>query len=101
MIWKLIGNVKSFLDKCKRDKINAYSAQSAFFIILSIIPFLMVFSSLLQYTSVTESMLLEIIRHLMPEYVNEQTKRSDLLQPLRQPDLHGERSREKFLPYYL
>ena len=45
MIWKLIGNVKSFLDKCKRDKINAYSAQSAFFIILSIIPFLMVFSS--------------------------------------------------------
>lgn len=31
MIWKLIGNVKSFLDKCKRDKINAYSAQSAFF----------------------------------------------------------------------
>ena len=70
MIWKLIGNVKSFLDKCKRDKINAYSAQSAFFIILSIIPFLMVFSSLLQYTSVTESMLLEIIRHLMPEYVS-------------------------------
>ena len=65
MIWKLIGNVKSFLDKCKRDKINAYSAQSAFFIILSIIPFLMVFSSLLQYTSVTESMLLEIIRHLI------------------------------------
>ena len=30
----------------------------------------MVFSSLLQYTSVTESMLLEIIRHLMPEYVS-------------------------------
>lgn len=22
------------------------------------------------------------------------------MQPLRQPDLHGERSREKFLPYY-
>lgn len=70
MIWKVIGNVKSFVDKCKSDKINAYSAQSAFFIILSIIPFLMVFSSLLQYTSVTESMLQEIIRRVMPEYVS-------------------------------
>ena len=61
MIWKLIGNVKSFLDKCKRDKINAYSAQSAFFIILSIIPFLMVFSSLLQYTSVIEIIPMDLL----------------------------------------
>lgn len=70
MIWKVIGNIKSFMDKCKRDKINAYSAQSAFFIILSAIPFLMVFSSLLQYTAVTEAMILEIISRIMPEYVS-------------------------------
>lgn len=70
MIWKIIGNIKSFMDKCKRDKINAYSAQSAFFIILSAIPFLMVFSSLLQYTAVTEAMILEIISRIMPEYVS-------------------------------
>lgn len=69
MVFKIIGNLKSFLDKCKSDKINAYAAQSAFFIILSIIPFLMVFSSLLQYTSITESMLQDIIRKVMPEYV--------------------------------
>lgn len=55
---RIPANIKLFLDKCKRDKINAYSAQSAFFIILSVIPFLMVISSLLQYTSVTEGMLL-------------------------------------------
>ena len=59
----------SFMGKCKRDKINAYSAQSAFFIILSLIPFLMVFSSLLQYTSVTEGTLLKIIERVMPEYI--------------------------------
>ena len=29
MLWKLIGNVKSFLDKCKRDNINAFAAQAA------------------------------------------------------------------------
>ena len=70
MIWKLIGNLKVFMDKCIQDKINAYAAQSAFFIILSVIPFLMVFSSLLQYTSVTEEMLLEIIKNVMPEYIS-------------------------------
>lgn len=70
MIWKLIGNLKVFMDKCRQDKINAYAAQSAFFIILSAIPFLIVFSSLLQYTSVTEEMILEIIKKVMPEYVS-------------------------------
>ena len=69
MIWKIIGNVKAFMDKCKRDKINAYSAQSAFFIILSIIPFLMVFSSLLQYTNITEGVLFKIVQEVMPQYV--------------------------------
>lgn len=70
MVWKILGNTVSFLDKCKRDKINAYAAQAAFFIILSIIPFLMVFSSLLQYTSVTEGMVLSIVNDIMPQYIS-------------------------------
>ena len=70
MIWKLIKNGYAFSQKCRDDKINAYSAQSAFFIILSAIPFLMVFSSLLQYTSVTEGMVLEVIQKLMPDYIS-------------------------------
>lgn len=69
MIWKIIANLKYFIKKCRQDKINAYAAQSAFFIILSIIPFLMVFSSLLQYTSITESMLFEVMRKVIPEYL--------------------------------
>lgn len=69
MIWRLIGTVKMFLDKCKRDNINAFAAQSAFFIIVSAIPFLMLFSSLLQYTPVTEGVLMNIINHTLPTYV--------------------------------
>lgn len=69
MIWRLIGTVKMFLDKCKKDNINAFAAQSAFFIILSAIPFLMLFSSLLQYTPVTEGVLMNIINHTLPTYV--------------------------------
>ena len=68
--WKVMKHINFFMNKCKQDKINAYAAQSAFFIILSMIPFLMVFSSLLQYTAVTESMLLEIMERIMPEYLS-------------------------------
>lgn len=69
MFWRIAGSVKYFTEECKRDKISAYAAQAAFFIILSIIPFLMVFSSLLQYTNVTEGMLLKTITGIMPEYI--------------------------------
>ena len=54
MIWMVIGYVKTYLDKCKRDNIGAFAAQAAFFIIMSAIPFLMVFTSLLQYTNISQ-----------------------------------------------
>ena len=57
MLWKIFGNVKTFLDKCRIDNITAFAAQSAFFIILSVIPFLVVFSSLLKYTPISQDML--------------------------------------------
>ena len=67
---KIIELVTDFLNKCKKDKINAYAAQSAFFVILSLIPFLMVFSSLLQYTNITEDMVFTVIKKIMPQYVS-------------------------------
>ena len=70
MIWKLIFNFAKFMKECKEDKINAYAAQSAFFILLAIIPFLMVFLSLLKYTPITESMLLEMYEEGLPGYIS-------------------------------
>lgn len=70
MIWKIINDVKKFLDKCKQDKINAYSAQTAFFIVVSLIPFIMLFASMLQYTPITESMLMKIYRQALPDYIS-------------------------------
>lgn len=70
MIWKRIKQIKEFIKKCRRDKINAYSAQTAFFIVLSLIPFLMLFSSLLQFTPITESMLMTIYQRALPDYVS-------------------------------
>ena len=70
MIWKLIFNGLKFLKECREDKINAYAAQTAFFMLLSIIPFLMVFLSLLQYTPITESMLLALYEDGLPAYIS-------------------------------
>ncbi len=70
MLIRVVGNIMIFAKKCKKDKINAYSAQSAFFVILSAIPFLMMFSSLLRYTPITESTLMQIFQKTLPEYVS-------------------------------
>ena len=70
MIWKLIFHIAKFTKECKEDKIGAYAAQSAFFMLLAIIPFLMVFLSMLKYTPVTESMLLEMYEENLPDYIS-------------------------------
>ena len=58
--------VKDFLSKLKRDNVGAYAAQATLFIIMSVLPFLLVFSSLLRYTPITESMILNGIHKFMP-----------------------------------
>lgn len=70
MLWKIFGNVKTFLDKCRIDNITAFAAQSAFFILLSAIPFLMVFSSLLRYTPITQDVLNQMVESYMPNYIS-------------------------------
>lgn len=69
MLVRTVKTVKQFMDKCKTDKISAYAAQTAFFIMLSAIPFLMVFSSLLQYTPLTEEVVLGLIGQVTPSYI--------------------------------
>lgn len=50
--------IRFFLQKLKKDNIGAYAAQAALFIIMSAIPFLLVFLSLLRFTPVSESTVL-------------------------------------------
>lgn len=69
MLLKNITRMKMFIRKCRNDNISAYAAQSAFFIILSIIPFLMLFISLVQYTPVTKGMVMEVVNRTMPVYL--------------------------------
>ena len=70
MFFKLIKNVQIFLKKIKEDNINAFAAQTTFFIILSFIPFAVVLSSMIRLTPVTESMVLNGITRTMPDYIS-------------------------------
>lgn len=69
MLLKNLIRIKMFIRKCRNDNISAYAAQSAFFIILSIIPFLMLFISLVQYTPVTKGMVMTVVDKTMPAYL--------------------------------
>ncbi len=69
MVWMIIGYVKTYLDRCKRDNIGAFAAQAAFFIIMSAIPFLMVFTSLLQYTPLSKEYVMTLLYDAMPGYI--------------------------------
>lgn len=63
---KLILMIADIVKKVKKDKINMYSAQSSFFIIVSFFPFIMLLLCILNYTSITESYLLTLVYELLP-----------------------------------
>lgn len=69
-MWEIMAGVRLFWKKCKKDNISAFAAQAAFFIVVSLIPFLLLFISLVQYTPVRESMVMELVNKVMPAYIS-------------------------------
>lgn len=53
--------IRSFLRKMSRDKLDVYSAQSAFYLIMGVIPMLMLMLMFLKFTPLTEEMILETL----------------------------------------
>lgn len=62
---KVFDFVKALLKKMKEDYVNAFSAQAAFFIIISIFPFIMFLLTMIQ-SVYNESTLLRIITDITP-----------------------------------
>ncbi|MBR5931272.1 MAG: YihY/virulence factor BrkB family protein [Lachnospiraceae bacterium] len=61
--------VKSFFKKIGKDRVYNYSASSAFFIILSIFPFLILTATLIKYTPLTEEFVLARFEFLLPDAI--------------------------------
>lgn len=66
--------VRNFITKMKRDRVDVYSAQSAFYVIMSFIPFVMMLLTLLQYTPITQEDLMNQLMSVMPDGVSEMVK---------------------------
>ena len=59
--------VKSFFYKIGKDRIYNYSASSAFFLILSIFPFVILIMTVIQYTPLTKEFLVDRLEFLLPD----------------------------------
>lgn len=67
---KAIRMIKEFLNKMKEDRVDAYSAQSAFYIIMSFIPFIMMLLALIQYTPLKQQDLMDLLMGILPEEIS-------------------------------
>lgn len=67
---KFLLHVRDFLKKLKEDHINAYAAQTAYFLILSFIPFIMMLLTLIKYTPITKADLLTTAVDILPDSID-------------------------------
>ncbi len=71
IFWEnLWENIKKILKNLEEDHISESSAQCAYYIMLSFVPFVILFLTLLQYTSITADQLFNIISELVPDNMN-------------------------------
>lgn len=66
----IINHIRYFLDKMREDAVSAYAAQAAFFIIMSVFPFVMLILTLIQYLPVTAEVLIDITKRVIPGAFN-------------------------------
>ncbi len=62
--------IEMFLKKIKDDHISAFSAQAAFFIIISFFPFIMFLLSIVPFFNIQESTILKIFTQVFPKAFN-------------------------------
>ena len=70
LIKKIIKLVRGFLKAMNEDHVGAYAAQSAYFIMLSFIPFIILLLTLLRYTTLTQSDIYGAAQVIFPDSMN-------------------------------
>lgn len=71
MIRRIVRDAREFSKNMSQKNISAFSASTAFFLFLSLIPMLIMLCSILPYTSLTEENLLMLITSYTPDYVEQ------------------------------
>ena len=70
LIKKIINLVRGFLKAMNEDHVGAYAAQSAYFIMLSFIPFIILLLTLIQYTTLTRADIYGAAQVIFPDSMN-------------------------------
>ncbi len=70
MLQKIIHNFRDFAGSMSKKNISAFSASTAFFLFLSLIPMLAVICAVIPYTALTEELLLTLIADYIPTSVS-------------------------------
>lgn len=70
-IIKIYKKINEFINQMGKDHVSEYSAQCAYYTILSFIPFAITLITLIQYTSITQQNLFEAISKVIPSSMNE------------------------------
>lgn len=66
MIYEIYLNIKGFTNRLKKDSVSAFSAQAAFFMILSIVPFLSLLLTLIQFLPISEKIVTSVTSDILP-----------------------------------
>ena len=69
MFYRVLAVIKDIMREIKKDNVGAFAAQSTFFLVVSAIPFMILFISLLQHTAFSEEELVRFIELSIPEFV--------------------------------
>lgn len=70
MIKKIVQVINMISRKIRDDHVSAFSAQAAFFIIISFFPFIMFLLSIVPYFSLEESTILRLVTQIFPNAFN-------------------------------
>ena len=66
-----IPSIQMILDNIREDHISEFSAQCAYYVILSFIPFVILLLTLIQYTNIEQQQLFNIISKIIPSSMSE------------------------------
>lgn len=66
-----LSSIQIILNNMREDHISEYSAQCAYYVILPFIPFIILLITLIQYTSIEQQQLFDIISNLIPSSMRE------------------------------
>lgn len=65
----IVEKIKQFFEKLAKDHVGAYAAQSAFFVMLSLIPMILLLLTLVRYTPVTKADVMTAVYEVFPKTI--------------------------------